>query len=138
MNEQNNNFNPNPENPYNYGGAQQQTPPVYDYTQQPFPEQNVRKEPSRGEAIKSMVFGIIAACFACSPFISVLGIIFGAIAKNKGTKIILASPASAATRNFAKAGRITGKIGLIGGIIMTVVWTFYFFIFGIVLSALLG
>ena len=133
MNEQNNNFNPNPENPYNYGNTQSQTPPVYDYTQQPFPEQNVRKEPSRGEAIKSMVFGIIAAYFAWIPFMSVLGIIFGAIAKSIGSRIILASPASAATRNFAKAGRITGKVGLIGGIIMTAFWASY-----IILIAILG
>ena len=134
MNEQNNNFNPNPENPYNYGNTQSQTPPVCDYTQQPVPEQNVRKEPSRGEAIKSMVFGIIAAYFAWFPFMSVIGIIFGAIAKNKGTKIIFDSPASAATRNFAKAGRITGKVGFIAGIIMTIFWSLYF----ILIIALLG
>ena len=136
MNEQNNNFNPNPENPYNYGNSQPQTPPVSDYTQQPVPEQNVRKEPSRGEAIKSMVFGIIAAYFAWFPFTSVLGIIFGSIAKKNGTAIIFASPASTATRNFAKAGRITGKVGLIGGIIVTDFWALYFFL--LILIAILG
>lgn len=86
----------------------------------------VREEPKRGDAIKAMVFGILAAYFAWFPFMSILGIIFGSIAKKNGTAIIFASPASTATRNFAKAGRITGKVGLIAGIIMTVFYAFYF------------
>lgn len=134
MNDYNNqNQSNNPQNPYNYG-ASNQTPPTYDYTQQPVPEQNVRKDVSRGEAIKTMVFGIIAAYFAWIPFTSIAGIIFGAIAKNKGLAIVNENPASAATRNFAKAGRITGKVGFIAGIIMTIFWSLYF----ILIIALLG
>lgn len=125
MNEQNNNFSTGntTENPYNYNGAQQ-----------PVPEQNVRKEPSRGEAIKIMIFGIVAAYFAWIPFTSIAGIIFGAIAKNRGFEIVRENPVSAATRNFAKAGRITGKVGFIAGIIMTIFWSLYFILF----IALLG
>ena len=88
----------------------------------------VHTEPKRSDAIKSMVFGILGTYFAWFPILSILGIIFGSVAKKKGTAIIEASPMSSATRNFAKAGRITGKVGLIGGIIMTAFYAFYILI----------
>lgn len=99
-----------------------------------------KEEPSKGSAIKTMVFGIIAAYFAWYPFLSILGIIFGAIAKNSAKKILAADPSNLPTRHFAKAGRITGKIGFIAGIIMTVFWVLYFVLVVVIagLAALLA
>ena len=85
-----------------------------------------KKEPSKGEAVKCMVFGILAAYFAWLPFVSILGIIFGSIAKKAAKRILSAEPANLPTRHMSNAGRITGKIGFIAGIIMTVFWVLYF------------
>ena len=128
MNDQNNNFtnNQQPVNPYNYSPSA--TPDSE--AKAPAP-----KDTNRGNAIKAMVFGIIAAYLAWLPFFSIAGIIFGVIAKRRGDEIMLSSPPSRATYNFAKAGRITGKIGFIAGIIMTVFWVFYFIL---IIAALLG
>ena len=104
------------------------------YTQ----EQPQKQEPSKGEAIKAMVFGIIAAYLAWLPFFSVVGIIFGIIACKNGTKIMSAEPSSRATYNFAKAGKITGKVGLIGGIVMTAFWILYFVIIFAAVATILG
>ena len=81
----------------------------YNYNQYT-PESPQREEPKRGDAIRTMVFGIVAAYCAWIPMFSPLGIIFGAIATKGGTNIMFAQPASRATFNFAKAGRITGKV----------------------------
>ena len=100
------------------------------------PEQTQKQEPNRSDAIKAMVFGIIAAYFAWFPIFSILGIIFGVIAKNKGIKIMQANPSSRATHNFAKAGRITGKVGFIGGICMTAFYVLYFAIIFIAIASI--
>ena len=115
-----NDYNQNNQNPYNYEYSQPQTPPVYDYTQQPVPEQNVRKEVSRGQAIKAFIFGIVALECCQIPFISIISIVFGALAKNNGAKLLLEAP-TGATRVFATLGKIFGLIGFIIGIIMTAI-----------------
>ena len=119
-----NDYNQNNQNPYNYEYSQPQTPPVYDYTQQPVPEQNVRKEPSRKQAIKAFVFGIVAVECCSAPLISIVAIIFGALAKKNGSKILLEAP-TGATRVFAILGKVFGLIGFIVGIVMTVITPFY-------------
>ena len=84
-----------------------------------------KKEPPVGEAVKTMIFGILALQFSCAPTLSILGIIFGALAKKWAHPIIENYPYTGA-RLFAKAGHITGKIGVILGIIFTVFWAIYF------------
>ena len=122
------------ENFMNNGNNYQQNP--YETTYREVETVIQKEEPSKGSAIKSMIFGIIAAYFAWIPFVSILGIIFGAIAKKSAKKILAADPANTPTRHFAKAGRITGKIGFIAGIIMTAFWILYF-VLVVVLTALL-
>ena len=79
---------------------------------------------------KLMVFGILAAAFASTFYLSFLGIIFGAIALSKA-KIFAAI---GALHGKAKAGRITGLVGLILGIVMTV----FFFIYIIVIAVMIA
>ena len=119
-----NDYNQNNQNPYNYEYSQPQTPPVYDYTQQPVPEQNVRKEVSRKQAIKAFIFGIVALECCGTPLISIVAIVFGALAKKNGAKLLLEGP-TGATRVFANLGKIFGLIGFIIGIVMTVITPFY-------------
>jgi hypothetical protein len=91
-------------------------------------EQNTPKpEPPVGKAVKTMIFGILAVQFGTIPFFSILGIIFGALAKKWALPIIDNYPYTGA-RLFAKAGYITGKIGVILGIIFTIFWALYFVI----------
>lgn len=145
MNDYNNqNNNQNPVNPYNYGqeeqnNVQQPSPaqyppqysqPVYNYGQPAEPE---KKEVSRGQAIKAFIFGIVALECCSAPFISIIAIIFGAIAKNNGAKLLLQGP-TGATRVFSILGKIFGLIGFIIGIIMTVISPFW--LIGIISGAI--
>lgn len=86
-----------------------------------------KPEPPLGEAIKTMVFGIIAVQCSMIPVLSIIGIIFGSLAKKWAPPIIDNYPYTGA-RLFAKAGQITGQIGYILGIIFTVFWAIYFLI----------
>ena len=89
------------------------------------PAEEIKPEPPKGEAIRAMIFGIISAYLSYAPFFSILSIIFGALAKKWAAPIIENYPYTGA-RLFAKAGYITGKIGVILGIIFTVIWALYF------------
>lgn len=91
------------------------------------PAEEIKPEPPKGEAIRAMIFGIISAYLSCAPFFSILSIIFGALAKKWAAPIIENYPYTGA-RLFAKAGYITGKIGVILGIIFTVFWALYFIV----------
>lgn len=94
----------------------------FNYYQQP----NVpHSEPPTGDAVRAMVFGIIAISFSTAPIFSIMAIIFGALARKWATPIIFNYPYTGA-RLFAKAGRITGSIGLGLGIGFTVFWALYF------------
>ncbi|MBQ8409271.1 MAG: hypothetical protein IJY39_10460 [Clostridia bacterium] len=88
-----------------------------------------KADPPVGEAVKTMVFGIIAVQFSMIPFFGIIGIIFGALAKKWAVPIIKNYPYTGA-RLFAKAGQITGKIGFILGIVFTVFWVLYFILIG--------
>lgn len=65
-----------------------------------------------------LTFGILALVFACTFWLSFLGIIFGAIEGGKA-KAYLANYGSLTGR--AKTGSILGKIGLIVGIVLTAI-----------------
>lgn len=67
-----------------------------------------------------LTFGILALAF-CSG--GILGIIFGAIGKNKAKAYV---DYYGQTTGQVKAGSIMSKIGFIVGIIMTVIWVIYF------------
>lgn len=93
------------------------------YGTNPIPHPN----PPTGDAIRAMVFGIIAVSFGSAPIFSIIGIIFGALARKWATPIINNYPYTGA-RLFAKAGKITGSIGLGLGIGFTIFWALYFII----------
>ena len=91
--------------------------------------------PPIGAAIKTMVFGILSIFLGEIPFCSIVGIIFAALARKWSTPIINNYPYTSA-RLFAKAGRITGSIGLGISIGFTIFWAFYFIlIFGMLMAA---
>ena len=98
---------------------------VNEYNDQPANE--AKPEPPKGKAIRSMVFGIIAIYCSMIPIFSIVGIVFGALAKKWAAPIIENYPYTSA-RLFAKAGHITGKIGLILGIVFTAIYFFAFFV----------
>lgn len=86
-----------------------------------------KPQPKMGDAIRSMVFGILSIEFAFVPLLSIASIVFGAIAKKNGKKIVNANPESKATHGMAKAGRITGMIGFIIGIVITSIYALVLF-----------
>lgn len=69
-----------------------------------------------------LVMGIIAAVLAWFPCTSIAGIVLGAIARNKA-KLYVSSGSIPSGK--VKAGSITGNVGFIAGIIMTVFWFLY-------------
>ena len=91
---------------------QQPQQPVYDpYAQQPVYGQI---EPVNDSA--TLIFGIIAIVCACTFYLSVGGIIFGAIAKHKAKYLIENNGQVGGT---VKTGKILGTIGFILGIVFT-------------------
>lgn len=74
---------------------------------------------STSKARSLMIIGIIAAALA---ELGIPGIILGAIGLKKA-KAFIAEYGS--TWGMSKAGRILSKVGLILGIVMTIVWTIY-------------
>ena len=102
----------------------------------PAPEE--KPEPPLGKAIKAMVFGIISIEAGCLPVLSILGIVFAVLARRWSMPIIRDFPYTGA-RLFAKAGRITGTVGLILSIIFTAFWTLYIdLIVAVIIMAAMG
>ena len=91
-----------------------------------------KPEPPTGAAIRTMVFGILSLELAA---FGVIGIIFAALARKWALPIIENFPYTK-ERLFAKAGRITGSVGLGLSIAMTVFWTLYIAL--IVVAVILG
>lgn len=93
-------------------------------------------EPPVGEAVKAMVFGILSIELSA---LGILGIIFGALARKWSLPIIENWPYTNA-RLFAKAGRITGSVGLGLSIGFTVLWALYgsIIFLAVILAALVG
>ena len=89
--------------------------PAYDapaYT----PESAVVGHP---HASSALTFGILSLVFACTFFLSFLGIVFGAIGKGKSSACL---HLAGSMGGKARTGRILSIIGLIVGIIMTAIF----------------
>ena len=82
------------------------------------------KEIPKGQAIKSLVFGILSIYLGFMPIFSIVGIIFSRVAA-KNAKAFLSTYPETPARGLANAGRITGNIGLPVSIVMTVFWAIY-------------
>ena len=109
----------NQQNPYQnqqnpYGSAPQYNAPQYNYQQQYSQPQPTA---SKGQAIGSMICGILSICFA---YAYGLGLIPAIIALVLNKKFVTAN--NGATNGMAKAGKICGIIGLIFSIIAAVIW----------------
>ncbi len=83
-----------------------------------------------------LVFGILGLSFACSFWLSILGIIFSAIAKGKANAY---ATSGAAYSTQVKVGRNLAKAGFIVGIVLSAILSFYLVIvvIGLGLSSLL-
>ena len=66
-----------------------------------------------------LVFGILGLSFACIPYVNFLGIIFSAIAKSKVKQFL---GLGGVLSGKAKVGSILATVGLIIGIILTVIF----------------
>ncbi|MBR6039286.1 MAG: zinc ribbon domain-containing protein [Clostridia bacterium] len=82
-----------------------------------------------------LVFGILGLSFACIPYVNFLGIIFSAIAKKKVKQFLACG---GVLSGKAKVGSILATVGLIIGIILTVIFAIIitFAIFGWILAVL--
>ena len=97
-----------PQYPPQYGQPQYPPQPQYAQPQYGYPQQPAEM-PGKGMAIASLSLGILS--FFCFGYISgILGIIFGAIAKNKGYK-----------GGMATAGIICGAVGFALTLILQIV-----------------
>ena len=70
----------------------------------------------RALAKSILIFGILAIAFACSYYVAFMGIVFGAITSGKVKQYAAMYPIA----GKAKTGSILGKVGLILGIVFTV------------------
>lgn len=84
-------------------------------------------------ASSALTMGILSLVFGEFPFLSILGIIFGALGLGKA-KAFIASAGNLYGK--AKVGRILSLVGLIISIVMTVIYFFYFFIIIVALGSL--
>ena len=122
--QQGNPYEQNPNEPpfYRQGNPYQQNPNVPPYGQGPYYQQNrpyqvPARDPGYGMAVASMVLGIVSF-FIASLITGCLGIIFGAVAKSKGSR----SP-------MATAGIVCGVISVILGIVLIIINRSLFFYF---------
>lgn len=77
---------------------------------------------TKDTSTKVLVFGILGLAFACSVYLSILGIIFSAIGMSQANSF---ARANGAVFGKAKAGRILSKVGLPVGIVCTVLVIVY-------------
>ena len=74
-------------------------------------------------AIVSLVSGILGLTICCGGFLpSLLGVILGFMARSKANQ----NPAEYGGAGLATAGLITGAIGIVGSIIVWILYVFYF------------
>ena len=125
---------PAPEAP-SYEAPAYNAAPVYDaapaYTPSPAYNAAPAENPFAGSVLK---WGIMALAFACSFYISFLGIVFGIKAKNTAADALAANNGQPLSGK-AKVGAILGKVGLIVGIVMTAILALYLLILIIVAIA---
>ena len=81
---------------------------------------NVGMEDTKERSLSKqiLIFGILGISFACTYYLSFLGIIFGAIALSKAKAY---GNAGYALTGRAKTGRILGMVGLILGIVLVAI-----------------
>ena len=77
---------------------------------------------TKDTSTKVLVFGILGLAFACSFYLSILGIIFSAIGISQANNF---ARANGAVFGKAKVGRILSKVGLPLGIVLTVFFIVY-------------
>ena len=111
--------------------------PVYREPEAPV-QQPVYQQPTVDPALNGMsksilIWGIIGLAFSCTFYLSLLGIIFSAIGKGK-VKSFLAAGGQLSGK--AKVGSILAKVGLILGIVLTVLFVIWLFV--IVIAAVKG
>ncbi len=99
-------------------------------------------DPARDElekkATSCMILGIIACVLAWYPVTSIAAIVLGAISTSTYKKVMELLPQYGMTRSGKLvAGRICGLIGLIGGIVMTVVYFLNLGLFGFAFSEII-
>lgn len=70
----------------------------------------------------ALTFGILSVCFCWVPILSIMALVFGAVAKKKGNTV---RAMNGSITGKAKAGHILGCVGLGCSIGMTVFWTVY-------------
>ena len=125
---------PAPEAP-SYEAPAYNAAPVYDaapaYTPAPAYNAAPAENPFAGSVL---TWGIMALAFACSFYISFLGIVFGIKAKNTAADALAANNGQPLSGK-AKVGAILGKVGLIVGIVMTAILALYLLILIIVAIA---
>lgn len=81
-------------------------------------QQEIQLDPQGAALAKSiLVFGILALCFACSYYVSFMGIVFGAMCNSRVNQFVAMY---GQVFKQAKVGRILGKVGFILGIVLTV------------------
>ncbi|MBQ2781553.1 MAG: hypothetical protein IJF42_08390, partial [Clostridia bacterium] len=112
---------------YGYG----QQPPQYGYAQPVAPQPTYEPAgitPEEEDDMSGSILtkGILAIIFAWEPILSIIAIVFGSKAGKWYDQ--LCARAGREIGGRAKVGRILGKIGKIGGIVMTVFWPIYIFI----------
>ena len=97
----------------------------YNYNQQyqpPYPPPAPQNSSAgRGQAITSMVLGILSICGSYTCIVSLVLAIVGLVMSNKAAAL-------GNTSAFCKAGRITSTIGLVLSIVAIVVVVLYVFI----------
>lgn len=97
----------------------QYQPQQYDYAQPQYNAGAPMEDPvERGLSKSILIFGILGIAFACTFYLSFLGIIFGAIALSKAKKY---AASGYVVTGRAKVGKILGLVGLILGIVMVVI-----------------
>ena len=96
------------------------------YTAQPqYQQPQYNAVPVYNQSVSStpvLTWGIIGLAFACSFFLSFLGIIFSAVGRGKANTYL--NQVGQLTGK-AKVGSILSKVGLILGIVLTVVFIIY-------------
>lgn len=100
--------------------------PVLQYPGAPTPQQ-------QSDSNSLLVFGILGLAFACTFFLSFLGIVFSAITKGKSRDYLFRYGEH---YGKAKVGRILANIGLPVGIVLTCLFVFYL-IFYVILASYL-
>src|SRR5215467_15976459 len=101
--------------------------PAASYQNQPGGTNMSSMPPAAGQnktlAIISLVCGILGLTLCCGWFLpSLLGLVLGFMAKSKAGQL----PAQYGGAGLAMGGIITGALGLLGGIVVWIVYIFYF------------